>query len=92
MGMTKEERAEYMRDYAKNNAGYFVEKQMLWAERNRDKVLAYRRAYYRRHIEREREKARKRYHARTEEQKEQRRTYQREYYYKQKLKLIREEK
>ena len=92
MGMTKEERAEYMREYARRYAGYFSEKSYHWQLRHPEQVKRYKKAYRERNREKLNAQARERAKKRREEHGEEVRAKQREYYYKQKLKLIREER
>ena len=84
--MTKEERAEYMREYAKRYRGYFSEKSMLWQVRHPDQVKRFKKAYRERNRERLNAQARERY----AKNKEKYRAYQREYYYKSKLRSVKE--
>lgn len=87
--MTKEERAEYYREYQRRNAAYCCEKSMLWQQRNKEHVNAYRRAYYLEHREEMCRKARERAKKRRAEHGDEVRAKQREYYAKSKLKIIR---
>lgn len=92
MGMTKEERAEYMREYAKKNAGYFSEKSYLWQLRHPEQRKAYQKAYREKNREKLNAQMREYAKRRREEHGDEVRAYEREYYYKSKLRRLRDER